>query len=74
MLLQPEECCCMRWMQSRAQGSWQQANLVQHPVQLVACLADAVAVVAVHHEDEALRVLEVMPPQRPDLRAPSSPA
>ena len=45
-----------------------QTNLVQHPVQLVASLADAVAVVAVHHEDETLRILEVVPPQGPDLR------
>ena len=43
-------------------------HLVQHPVQLVLSLPDTVAIVAVHHEDEALRVLEVVPPQRADLR------
>ena len=45
------------------------AHLVQHPVQLVAGFTDAVAVVAVHDKDEALRVLEVVSPQRPDLQA-----
>jgi len=53
-------------------GSWrglrQGAHLVEHPVELVASLADTVAIVAVDHEDQALRVLEVMPPQRADLR------
>lgn len=44
-------------------------HLVEHAVQLIPGLAYAVAVVAVHHEDQALRVLEVVPPQRPDLRA-----
>lgn len=42
-------------------------HLIQHSVQLVAGLAYAVAVVAVHHEDEALGVLEVVPPQGADL-------
>lgn len=39
-------------------------------MQLIPGLSYAVAVVAVHHEDQALRVLEVVPPQGPDLRAP----
>ena len=45
------------------------AHLVQHSVQLVARLADAVAVVAIHHKDQALRVLEVVPPQGADLQS-----
>ena len=41
--------------------------LVQHPLQLLAGLNDTVTIVAVDDEDDALCVLEVMPPQRPDL-------
>ena len=41
--------------------------LAEHPVQLVARLADAVAVVRVDDEDQALRVLEVVAPERADL-------
>ena len=41
--------------------------LVQHALQLLACLNDTVAIVAVDDEDDALGVLEVMPPQRSDL-------
>ena len=37
-------------------------------MQFIACLTNAVAIVAVHHEDETLSVLEVVPPQRPDLQ------
>ena len=37
-------------------------------MQLVAGLADTVAIVRVDHEDQTLGVLEVMPPQRADLR------
>lgn len=44
------------------------AYLVEHPVQLIACLTNTVAVVAVNHENETLSVLEVMPPQRADLQ------
>lgn len=43
-------------------------HLIQHAVQLVARLADAIAVVAVDHEDQTLCVLEIVPPQRADLR------
>jgi len=45
--------------------------LVQHPLQLLARLDDTVTVIAVDDEDDALRVLEVMPPQRPDLVLPA---
>ena len=41
--------------------------LVQHPVQLVAGGVDAVRVVRVDDEDEALRVLVVVAPERADL-------
>ena len=44
-----------------------QLVLAEHAVQLVARLADAVAVVGVDDEDEALRVLEVVAPQGADL-------
>eukprot|EP00327_Prymnesium_parvum_P018964 CAMPEP_0113240970 /NCGR_PEP_ID=MMETSP0008_2-20120614/6546_1 /TAXON_ID=97485 /ORGANISM="Prymnesium parvum" /LENGTH=245 /DNA_ID=CAMNT_0000088345 /DNA_START=136 /DNA_END=874 /DNA_ORIENTATION=- /assembly_acc=CAM_ASM_000153 len=45
--------------------------LVQHAVELVASLADAVAIVGVHDEDDALRVLVVVAPQGPDLVLPA---
>ena len=41
--------------------------LVEHAVKLVPSLGDAVAIVAIHHEDQTLRVLEVVPPERADL-------
>ncbi len=37
-------------------------------MQLVPRLSNTVTVVAVHHEDEALRVLEVVPPEGANLR------
>ena len=48
-----------------------ESYLVEHPVQLIACLTNPVAIVAVDHEDETLSVLEVMPPQRTDLQRAS---
>jgi len=44
-----------------------QLVLVQHAVQLVARLANAVTIVRVDDEDDTLRVLVVMAPERPDL-------
>lgn len=44
-----------------------QLVLVQHALQLLAGLNDTVTVVAVDDEDDTLRVLEVVPPQRSDL-------
>merc|ERR1719313_1952482 len=41
--------------------------LVQHAVQLLLRVVDTVAIVRVHNEDQALRVLVVMAPQRADL-------
>jgi len=41
--------------------------LVQHPVELIPGFNNTVPIVAVHNEDETLCVLEVMPPQWPDL-------
>ena len=45
------------------------AHLVEHAVELVPSLRDAIAIVAIHHEDQTLRVLEVVPPERADLGA-----
>ena len=45
--------------------------VVDDPVQLLPRLVDAVAVRAVHHEDQPLRPRVVVPPQRPDLVLPS---
>ncbi len=44
-----------------------QLILVQHPVKLLPGLSDTVAIVAVDHKDDALSVLEVVAPERPDL-------
>lgn len=41
--------------------------LVQHVVQLLLCLDDALSVVGIDDKNEPLRVLEVMTPQRADL-------
>ena len=41
--------------------------LVQHSLQLFASLDDTVTIIAIDDEDDALSILEVMPPQRPDL-------
>jgi hypothetical protein len=50
------------------------AHLVEHALQFILCLAHAVAIIAVHHEDEALCVLEVVPPQGADLQGCSKKA
>jgi hypothetical protein len=42
-------------------------HLVEHAVELVPSLRDAVAIVAIHHEDQTLRVLEVVPPEGANL-------
>ena len=39
-------------------------------MQLIPGFADTIAIVAVHHEDETLRVLEVVPPEGTDLPQP----
>jgi len=41
--------------------------LTKHLLELFCGLADAITIVAVHHEDETLCVLEVVTPQRTDL-------
>jgi len=41
--------------------------LVQHALELLTCLYNTIAIVAVNDEDDTLGVLEVMPPQRSDL-------
>lgn len=43
-------------------------HLVEHTVQLITSLANTVTIVAIHHKNQSLSVLEVMPPQRPDLQ------
>jgi hypothetical protein len=48
-----------------------QLILVQHALQLLTRLDNTVTIVAVDDEDNALRVLEVMPPQRTDLVLPA---
>jgi hypothetical protein len=54
-------------------GKYQQDGIpqfvfVQHAVQLVPRLADAITIVAIDHENEALGVLEIMPPEGTDLQ------
>lgn len=49
-------------------GDGEVGHLIQHAVQLIASLADTVAIVAVNHEDKTLCVLEIVPPQGTDLR------
>ena len=44
-----------------------QLILVQHALQLLAGLDNTVAVIAVDNENDALSVLEIMPPQRTNL-------
>ena len=44
-----------------------QLVLVQHPLQLLTCLDNTISIIAVDDEDDALSVLEVVSPQRPDL-------
>ena len=41
--------------------------LVQHALQLLSGLNNTIAIIAVDNEDDALGVLEVMPPQRSNL-------
>lgn len=43
-------------------------HLVQHAVQLITRLANAIAIIGVDHKDQALCVLEVVAPERADLR------
>ena len=45
--------------------------LVEHALQLLAGLDHTVTIVAIDDEDDALRVLEVVPPQRSDLVLPT---
>ena len=44
-----------------------QLVLVEHTLQLLACFDNTVAIIAVYDEDDALGVLKVMPPERPNL-------
>ena len=44
-----------------------QLVFVQHPLQLLTCLDNTISIIAVDDEDDALSVLEVVSPQRPDF-------
>jgi len=44
-----------------------QLVLIKHTLQLLTSFHNTVTIIAVNHEDDALGVLEVMPPQRSDL-------
>jgi hypothetical protein len=44
-----------------------QLVFVQHSLQFLTCLNNTISVIAVNDEDDALGVLEVVSPQRPDL-------
>lgn len=48
-----------------------QLILIQHTLQLLARLDNTVAIIAVDDEDDALRVLEVVSPERADLVLPA---
>ena len=45
--------------------------LVQHPLQFLAGFNHTIAIVAINNEDNALGILEVMPPKRSDLVLPT---
>jgi len=45
-----------------------QLVFVQHSVQLIASFRHAIAIVAIHDEDQTLSVLEVVTPERSNLR------
>ena len=44
-----------------------QLILIQHPLQFLASLNHTLTIIAVNDKDDALGVLEIMPPQRTDL-------
>lgn len=44
-----------------------QLILIQHTLQLLTSFRHTVTIVAINNEDDALRILEVMPPERSDL-------
>jgi hypothetical protein len=44
-----------------------QLIFVEHALQFLTCLDNTVSVIGVDDEDDALGVLEIMPPQRSDL-------
>lgn len=41
--------------------------LIKHPVKLISGLNYTISIIAVHHKNKALCVLEIMPPQWSDL-------
>ena len=42
--------------------------LVEHAVEFISSLGDTIAIVAIHHEDQTLGVLEIVAPKRTDLQ------
>lgn len=48
------------------------AYLIQHSVQLIPCLNYSIPVIAIHHKNEALSVLKIVPPQWTDLHSKES--
>jgi hypothetical protein len=44
-----------------------QLILIQHPVQLISCLHNTISIIAIYHKDQPLCILEVVPPQWPNL-------
>ena len=49
-----------------------QLVFVEHTLQFLTCLDDTISVIRVDHEDDALSILEVMPPQRSNLVLPTN--
>ena len=49
------------------EGGVAQLVLIEHALQFLTSLNHTVAIIAVHDKDDALGVLEVMPPQGSDL-------
>ncbi|KAL4590737.1 hypothetical protein LXL04_003679 [Taraxacum kok-saghyz] len=43
-------------------------HLIKHPVKLISSLHNTVTIIAINHKDKPLCVLEVVPPQWPDLK------
>lgn len=41
--------------------------LIEHAMELISSFNNTIAIIAINHEDETLGVLEIVPPQWPDL-------
>ena len=49
------------------QNTFTELVLIKHAMKFVTCSIDTIAVIRVNHEDQALRVLVIMAPERADL-------